>query len=115
MGRLLEPPRLQYGRSEYHASSWCPSLLWCGQRAFHSSYVHRLFAALLGSRVATMQCPTLDAARAACELPLERLHTISQDMVHEMRQGLAADGCQLMMLPSHVTSLPDGCVSQASA
>ena len=57
-----------------------------------------------------MQCPTLDAARAACELPLERLHTISQDMVHEMRQGLAAEGCQLMMLPSHVSSLPDGCV-----
>ena len=57
-----------------------------------------------------MQCPTLDAARAACELPLERLHTIARDMVHEMRQGLAAEGCQLMMLPSHVTSLPDGCV-----
>ena len=58
--------------------------------------------------VATMQCPTLDAARAACELPLEHLHTIARDMVHEMRQGLASDGCQLMMLPSHVTSLPDG-------
>ena len=57
-----------------------------------------------------MQCPTLDAARAACELPLERLHSIARDMVHEMRQGLAAEGCQLMMLPSHVTSLPDGCV-----
>ena len=55
-----------------------------------------------------MQCPTLDAARAACELPLEHLHTIARDMVHEMRQGLASDGCQLMMLPSHVTSLPDG-------
>ena len=58
-----------------------------------------------------MQCPTLDAARAACELPLERLHTIARDMVHEMRQGLAAEGCQLLMLPSHVTSLPDGCGS----
>lgn len=55
-----------------------------------------------------MQCATLDAARAACELPLERLHAIARDMAHEMRQGLAADGCQLMMLPSHVTSLPDG-------
>jgi hypothetical protein len=52
---------------------------------------------------------TLAALRAACELPVERLHKISADMQSEMLNGLAADGCQLKMLPSHVTRLPSGC------
>jgi hexokinase len=54
---------------------------------------------------------TLAALRAACELPVERLHAISADLQAEMRKGLAADGCQLKMLPSHVARLPSGWVA----
>jgi len=99
-----------YASPDHHAS-FCVARGLVRLKGLPSLCVRRY---LLGSslvfccQLATMQCPTLDAARAACELPLEHLHTIARDMVHEMRQGLASDGCQLMMLPSHVTSLPDG-------
>jgi hexokinase len=54
---------------------------------------------------------TLSELRAGCALPAERLQQIAADLQDEMRKGLAADGCQLAMLPSHVTRLASGCAT----
>jgi hexokinase len=57
-----------------------------------------------------VETPTLAACRQQCELPVQRLRLVADDLRAEMRAGLAADGCALKMLPTYVTRLPSGCV-----
>lgn len=52
--------------------------------------------------------PAFEAFRSACELPPAQLAAIASDLQAELRRGLAADGCALKMLPSHVVHLPSG-------
>lgn len=60
-----------------------------------------------------VETPTLAACRQQCELPVDRLRLVAEDLRAEMRAGLAADGCALKMLPTYVTRLPNGCVPPA--